>query len=75
MSKAFLLFDKMPDNCRQCILTTTVEWLGWVCVPKSAQFNQKILDKYFDEGRPSWCPLQELPDTPVKKILPKWPEV
>lgn len=53
MSKAVLVLEKAPMNCRCCQMQE-----GQFCV-----VVDKLIDDLFDqEDRPDWCPLKPLPE-------------
>lgn len=54
MSKAVLILDEMPRNCRECPLhEMSGSFNKAICVPMN-----KLYDK-FAEHRQDWCPLKE----------------
>lgn len=61
--KVALLFDKMPFSCGMCRFST--RGIHPVCIATDRERFVNISK----DGRPSWCPLQEMPKKRGKMFL------
>ena len=57
MCKAILIID-MPDNCKDCPCAYMTEGCFW---DACQAMQNKQLENNYEEKKPSWCPLREMP--------------
>lgn len=59
MSKAILILDEMPHNCKECDIMFKGDYSDW-CPSKNARTD--VYDYIITNTKPDWCPLKELPE-------------
>lgn len=64
---------KMPENCLRC----PMQFGGW-CYVSPPEVDERVtptVDEAWEQGKPDWCPLVEVPDTVSCSEIPNSSEI